>query len=189
MTQTKQKSVAEIQEQIQDATAKQRSAGKEIDSLRKERARLAVENANKNMGEIGKIDRQIFEFEMTLSSIPAELELLQQNLSAEQARIAQAERDKLLEEQQEIANEVTLLSKGFITILKKANDINTQLRTALTAESRIREKTGKQILQNYCHGSMQSLQMLLQLMRLQMTGQRTIPTGPGMVANGTPICL
>jgi len=182
--------IEQIESKIQAVTVKQEKAIKEIDSLRRERAKLAIDSkGEKNDEEIGRIDHQVFKLELSLSNIPAELELLEKNLATEHQRIAQIEKDKLIKQQQEVAEEIETLSAKFIEALENANMINEQLRDALLTESGIRQKTGKQILEAYCHGSMQSLSMLLEKSQREMSGIHTVPVGPGIVASGTPIQL
>ena len=179
----------EIENQIATVTAAQRTNSKLIDKLRQERAKLSVENANKNQQKISKIDDEMLKLRVAIENYPSELKLLEENLAAENQRIAQAEMDKLLEQQQEISDEVTLLSKGFVAILKKANDINTQLIAALTAETNLAQKTGQQVLTEYCHGSIDSLRMLLERMEAQLDGQHTQLVGAGIVGSNTQIRL
>ena len=113
----------------------------------------------------------------SIDNAPHELKLLEEQLAKEQDRIAQAARAELLTKQQEVADEVGLLSKNFITILEKANEVNTQLLAALSAESGIRQKTGADVLADYCHGSMGSLSMLLECMQSELSGIHTTPFG------------
>jgi len=146
-------------------------------------------DTQKNKAKVTSIDAEIRKLQKAIDNFPAELALLEENLAKEQHRLAQEENDKLLDLQREAANDVELLSKGFIVSLEKSVESNSQLRAALSAETSLREKTGVTILENYCHGSMQSLGMLLETMQAQMNGQHTQLVGPGTVPSATPIQL
>lgn len=191
MDTTENKTVSEIQTQIDKLKESVLRKKSQIEDYRKKRANLVLNEPDneKNKQAVTSIDHEIRRLQRDIDNAPAELELLQSQLADEQERIAQDERDKLIEQQQEVADEIEVLSKQFVSLLQKANDVNTQLRSALTAEAALRQKTGKHILENYCHGSMQSLSMLLQTMEAQMSGVHTSPVGTGIVANASPIQL
>lgn len=182
--------IEEIESKIQIVTAKQDSATKEIDSLRKERAKLTFYGKGKGNGEeIGRIDHKIFKLELGLSNVPAELELLNSKLAEERQRIAQEEKADLINQQEKIVKEVESLSVKFIESLEKAVEINEALRNALTDEMNLRNKTGKHLLTRYCHGSQQSLSMLFETMKGQLAGRHTESAGPGIVRSATPLRL
>ena len=177
--QTKSKSATEIQTDIESKTAELRTASKNIDSLRDERAQLAVngQSSMKNQPRITAIDNEINVLRNKIDNLPAELKLLGENLATENQRVAQAESAALLEQQKQVADDVENLSNQFVQALNKANDINEQLKTALSAEAAIRNKTGADVLAVYCHGSDGSCKMLLELMQSQMDGIHTTPYG------------
>jgi len=161
-----------------------------LEQLRVQRGQLAIESSTKNSKTIARLDEQIESVRKDLENLPVQLKLLEELLTAEKKVAAQKERDALLEKQKEIARDVEALSEQFIELLKQANYANEQLRLALRAETGLKEKTGQQFLENYCHGSQQSLRMLLETMKAQMEGQHTIPAEQlGMVGNATPIRL
>jgi len=114
---------------------------------------------------------------------------LNRQLSVEQQRVAEAERAKMLKKQKEICKEIETLSQSFVKTLQRANEINKNLRSALTDEVAIRNKTNANVLTNWCHGSMQSLDMLLQTMKAQLEGRHTAPVGPGIFRSAMPLML
>jgi len=185
----KTKTVQEIQTQI-EATQENLITDKEVlEGLRADRAKLAVENSTKNSTKIALLDKQITTLRDKIDNTPAVISELENQLAAEQERLAQAEAAILLEKQNEVADEVEVLSKNFIALLKKANDVNEHLLAALTAEAGLAQKTGQQVLGDYCQGSRGSLSMLLETMQAQLAGQHTNIVGPGLVPSGVPIRL
>ena len=178
MSQRKQ----EIENKIQATTAAQRRDSKLIDELRQERAKLSIEGDNKNSKRITCIDNEIIKLTTAIGNYPAELELLQQNLATENQRIAQNERDTLLEKQNEVAENIENLSQQFIEALKTANEINNQLQAALQAYSGLQQKTGETVLSNeHCQGSQDYLRVLLETMEYQMAGTHTAMAGGRLV--------
>jgi len=82
------------------------------------------------------------------------------------------------------------LSEKLVEHLKTANETNTLLRNALTSEANLRARTGQEILQRWCSGSMESLQKLTKTMQGQLdTGVHTHPVGPGIVRDARPLRL
>lgn len=187
----KRKTLNEIQTQIDKLTESVSRKKSQIEEYRKKRAHLVLNEADneKSKQAITSIDFEIRKLQRDIDNAPAELELLQSQLADEQERIAQEEQNKLIEQQQEVADEIEVLSKQFVSLLEKANGCNIQLKSALTAEAAIRNKTGVNVLTEFCHGSMQSLSMLLETMKSQLDGVHTNPTGSGIVANASPIQL
>jgi len=183
--------ISEIQSKIDDLKENVKNKRTYIEQYRNKRAALVVNKADTagNRQAIAGVDKQIEKLQKAVDNAPAELSVLEQNLNAEKQRVAEAERAALLDSQQKAAAEVENLSAEFIEVLEKANEINAQLRATLSAESGIRQKTGKQLLGSWCHGSIQSLKALLEKSQREMSGVHTVPTGPGIVASGTPIQL
>jgi len=157
---------------------------KKLESLQQERARLAL-----NMADTKKIDIKIEDVRKDVSSTPHELRLLQGNLTAAQGKEAQAERDVLLKQQKKAAKDIEQLCEQFIEALQVAKNINEQLRLALSAESGLAQKTGQQVLGDYCHGSQESLARLLSLMKYQLAGHHTAEIGAGIIPDTTPLRL
>ena len=186
-----QSTIQEIEQRITNLKESIERKKTYLEQYREKRAELVINEpgTTKNKAKVTSIDSEIKQLKRAIENAPAELALLEENLAAEQRRIAEKKRSELIEQQQEVANEIELLSKGFVSLLEKANNINTLLRAALTAEHGLREQTGQQILENYCHGSMQSLSMLLGTMQAQLNGQHTQLVGAGIVASAVPIRL
>ena len=182
---------AEIQNRINNLNESIKHKETQLEQYRSKRAEITVNEAmtTKNKQRIANIDAEVKRLKKSIENAPAELKILEENLIAEQNRLAQEARAELLTKQEEVANEVELLSKSFVSLLEKANNINELLCNALSAEAGLREKTGQQILENFCHGSMQSLSMLLETMQAQLNGQHTQLVGAGIVASAVPIRL
>lgn len=183
------KSVSEIQTKISATIAQQEADGEKLKSLRQEWAQLTVESDSKDEKRIVCIDSEILKLRAAIDNSPAVIAELENQLAIENQRIAQTERDNLLEQQNLVASEIEKLSKKLVDLLTKANDVNIELRNALSAEAGLKNKTGVEVLQNYCDGSMQSLQMLLETCQAQMDGIHTFAAGAGIVSAGSPIRL
>jgi len=181
--------ITEIQSKIQSTLAEQKTDEDAINSLRESRAKLVVENSDKNSEDIASLDSQIAALRNKIDGTPAVIEELNRQLSVEQQRVAEAERAKMLKKQKEICKEIETLSQSFVKTLQRANEINKNLRSALTDEVAIRNKTNANVLTNWCHGSMQSLDMLLQTMKAQLEGRHTAPVGPGIFRSAMPLML
>lgn len=169
MDTTKTKSVSELQAQIETVTSNQRKAAQSIDTLRAERARLILGKDKSN--RVSLIDKEVNQLRVAIDNFPTELSLLEQNLSTENERLAQVERDNLREQQEIVAREIESLSVKFIESLKKANGISEQLLPAITAEANLAKQTNQQVLENYCNPSEGSLSMLLETCEAEMSGQ------------------
>jgi chromosome segregation ATPase len=155
----------------------------QIEDYRKKRASLILngDDSQQNKQKLIQIDYQIRERQRDIENAPAEIELLEQQIAAEKQRIAQQEKDNLIEQQQQVAEEVEILSVKFIEILEKANNLNEQLRAALLAETEIRQKTGRQIITKWCHGSEGNLNALLEKSKREIAGEHTALIGPGII--------
>lgn len=173
------KTVQEIKAQINNLKESTERKETQLEQYRSKRAEIVMNEASttKNKAKVTSIDSEIKQLKRAIENFPTELKLLEENLATEQARIAQAENDKLLEQQREVAEDIEVLSKNFVTILEKAVGLNQNLVAALSAEAGLAAKTGQQVLGNYCHGSQMSLAMLLELMKSQIDGQHTTPFG------------
>lgn len=176
---TKPKTIAELQSRINDLNESVETKQEHLEQYRTKRASLVVNEAATaaNKQAISNIDTQMAKLQLAIDNAPAEIKLLESQLTAEQTRIAQAKRDDLLEKQNSVAREIESLSQQFIEYLKKANDTNTMLVSARSAYNGLKEKTGADVLENYCHGSQQSLRMLLEVMQSQLAGNHTTPLG------------
>ena len=183
---TEQNKVAEIQKKISDTTAEQAANEQTLKNLREERAKLFVENENNS--KITSLDKEIATLCNRISNNPAVVKELQNQLAIEQARIAQEERDTLLETQNKIAEDIENLSSEFISLLEKADEVNTQLRAALTAYSALQQKTGENVLSNeHCQGSADYLRILLETMQSQFAGQHAAVSGAGIIPAGVEV--
>lgn len=182
---------------IEEITVRQNQLRKNItenesilNQLRIERGQLSIADAKKNTEAIRRLDKQIDTRRRNLENFPIELSLLEEQLTKEKQLEAQKQKVALLKQQQKVVDDVEQLSDDFVNTLTRAMELNTDLRSAITAETRLREKTGQVLLSQYCHGSQQSLRMLLEMSQHQMQGQHTIPAEQlGMIANTTPIRL
>jgi predicted RNase H-like nuclease (RuvC/YqgF family) len=174
----------DIQIQINSIKAKFAQSKKQVETLRTERARLNLDGK-----DVTSIDAEIDSRLRDIHNFPAELALLEQYLAAEQQRIAQEEQDKLVEQQQKVVSDIESLSKKFIATLERANEVNDQLIAAITAETGLRQKTGKHLLDGYCHGSRQSLCALLEKSQREMDGIHTSPVGAGIIAGDPRVLL
>ena len=172
MTQSteKIKTANEIQTQIESLRESTEQKETQLEQYRSKRAEITVNEAmtTKNKQRIANIDAEVKRLKKSIENAPAELALLQVNLAAEQARIAEVERTELLTKQEEIADEVQVLSKSFVAILKKAVNINELLRSAQTAEATLAQQTGQHFPTERCRGSLQSLPLLLETMQIQL---------------------
>lgn len=186
-----QSTVQEIEQRIANLKESIERKKTHLEAYRSKRAELVINEpgTTKNKAKVTSIDAEIKQLQKSIDNFPAELKLLEENLTKEQERLAQEERAKLFEQQQEVANEVELLSKSFVSLLEKANNINELLLNALSAEAGLAQRTGQKVLGDYCHGSMQSLSMLLETMQAQLNGQHTQLVGAGIVASAVPIRL
>lgn len=176
------KTIPEIQAQIEKLKEATERKKEHLEAYRSKRAEIVVNEADtqKNKARVTSIDCEIKQLQKSIENAPTELALLEENLIAEQNRLAQKARAGLIEQQQEIAEEAEILSKSFIASLEKANNINSNLRAALSAEAGLAQKTGQQVLGNlgnFCHGSAMSLSLLLEVMQSQFAGNHTTPLG------------
>jgi chromosome segregation ATPase len=160
-----------------------------LDSLRTNRGQLSIDNAEENEPVITRLDKQIEDLRKALENTPVEIRLLEEQLTQAQAKESQKQQEQLLSEQKKVGRDVEELSKQFIKALKAAKNINEQLQSAITTHTALAQRTGQQVLRDYCHGSEQSLKMLLETMEQQMKGQHTAEAGPGMVGSNAPIRL
>jgi len=167
-----QSTVQEIQIQIDNLKESTERKKEQIENYRKKRANLVLneEDSQKNKQKITSIDHEIRSLQRDIDNAPAELKLLNEKLVAEQRRVAEAERAKLIKQQEKVADELTLLSKNFIASLEKSVECNNQLQAALMAETQLQKKTGQCFPTERCRGSVQSLSLLLKVMQDQMQG-------------------
>lgn len=183
------KSIQEIQNLISDSQKNLVGGRAKLDDLRRERAHLSIEGISSNVPKIDSLDKSIEKMQRYIDNCPVVLSELEHLLAAEQNRIEQEVKAELLEHHREIAEEVEVLSKNFISLLEKAVGVNQNLIAALSAEMGIRQKTGADVLKEYCHGSQMSLEMLLETCQGQMQGQHTEVVGPGILRDSAPMRL
>ena len=173
-----QSTVQEIQAQIEKLKEATERKKEQLEEYRTKRAQLVINEVDttKNKARVTSIDSEIKQLKRAIENFPTELKLLEENLAAEQARIAENERSELVTKQEEAADEVQVLSKSFVGILEKAVNINESLRAALTAEATLAQRTGQHFPTERCRGSLQSLSMLLEIMQkqLQQGGSMTL---------------
>lgn len=174
----------EIQARIAQVKKNEVANTAKMESLQNERARLAL-----LMADTKKVDKQIEDIRRDITSHPAELRLLEEQLTEAQAQATAKARDELIEKQQSIAEDVEQLSQDFVEALQAAKNINNQLVAATSAYTALKEKTGMETLEAHCQGSQESLSRLLELMEYQMGGIHTATSGPGMVGSNVPILL
>lgn len=182
-----ERTVAEIQEQLNQTITCQTANEVKLENLREERAHLVVEGDAKNEPRIDSLDKQIATLRDTLSNTPAVILELEKILTARQLRDAENKRDELIKQQLEVAEDVQVLSKNFVSLLSKAAEVNSHLQTARSAEAALAEKTGQQVLQSYCQGSQDYLRVLLETMQLQTSGVHTQPCGAGIISSGVEL--
>lgn len=176
-SETKINTLHQIEQKFLAVTAEKETAETKIVTLRSQRASLFLEDSSGYSQEIDKLDEEIIKLSSFIDSFPSVIEELENQLTKEKCRLAQIERDKLLEQQQEVVDEIHLLSKNFINLISQANEVNINLRNALSAEAGIRNKTGQDLLAVYTDGSCDSLRMLLETCQVQMDGLHTTPLG------------
>lgn len=145
--------VTEIKQRIEQVRKNITANKTKLDGLRVERGQLSIENSKVNAQSIAKLDVQIADCRKDVENGPIELRILEENLTKEQERLAQAERDTILESQNVVAGNIEQLSQEFIDALAKAVQINEQLLLALSAYNNLREKTGQNVLGSHCRGS------------------------------------
>lgn len=182
-----ERTVAEIQEQINQTITCQTANEVKLENLREERAHLVVEGDAKNEPRIDSLDKQIATLRDTLSNTPAVILELEKILTARQSRDAENKRDELIRQQLEVAEDVQVLSKNFVSMLSRAAEVNNHLQLALSAEAALAQKTGQQVLGEYCHGSQDYLRVLLETMQLQTSGVHTQPCGAGIISSGVEL--
>jgi len=167
-----QNTLQEIQKQITSLNESIGRKKEQIEAYRTKRAEITVNEADtqKSKARITSIDSEIKKLTRDIENAPAELKLLEEKLAAEQRRVAEAERTKLIKQQEKVADELTLLSKNFIASLEKSVECNNQLQATLMAETQLQKKTGQCFPTERCRGSLQSLSLLLKVMQDQMQG-------------------
>lgn len=181
--------IQEIEQKIVLTNAETTADEESLLNIRAERAKLVVENDARNNPKIDALDRRIDTICCRLANAPAITTEYKSLLTEEKTRLAEVERDDSLSKQLEIVDEIQVLSRSFVSLLEKANNVNVDLRNALTAEAAIQMKTGQDILTEFAHGSAQSLLMLLEKSQAELSGIHTAPTGPGIVLSASPIQL
>ena len=181
------KSIQEIQNLISDSQKNLVGGRAKLDDLRRERAHLSIEGISSNVPKIDSLDKSIEKMQRYIDNCPVVLSELEHLLAAEQNRIEQEVKAELLEHHREIADECQVLSKNFISLLEKAVGVNQNLIAALSAEMGIRQKTGADVLKAFCHGSQQSLSMLLETCQSQMRGPHTDPMAAEILIDVAPI--
>lgn len=180
-------SIATITEKITEAKHSLITNQTSLKELRKTRAQLALSKGS--VVELAKLDKQIDSLVRNINNAPAEITLLEERLVTEQAKATEEQRKDLLSQQEGIARNIEQLSDDFVEALKVAVELNTELRSALTAEAGLAAKTGQQFLTEYCDGSQDSLRMLLEKSEAELAGRHTAMVGAGIVPSGQPIRL
>lgn len=171
------KTVQEIKTQISKLKESTERKKEQLEQYRSKRAEITVneEVTAKNKQKIANIDTEIKRLKRAIENAPAEIALLEENLAAEQARIAEAERAKLVEQQQEVANEVELLSRNFVTILEKAVGVNQNLIAASDRYLALKNQTGVELCsENICQGSRQFLKAVYDYCKDELDGKRPV---------------
>lgn len=183
-----ERTVAEIQEQINQTIACQTANEAKLEALRAERAHLVCETDVNNDVKIDSLDKQIASLRDVIDNTPAVVKELERILTARERRNAEKERDSLVKQQLEAADEVCVYSKNFVALLEKALDVNSQLQAVLSAYHSLQAKTGQEILsENHCHGSADYLRVLKETMQAQMNGIHTSPVGAGIIGSGVEV--
>lgn len=179
--------VEEIQEQINRTLAVETANQGKLENLITERALIVCEGDARNNPKIDSLDHQIAALRNTLESTPAVLTELNKILTKRQKLDAERVRNGLISQHLEICDEVRVLSKNFVALLERAFGVNQNLIAALSVENGIAQKTGQQILDNFCRGSQDYLRVLLETMQRQISGIHTQPVGPGIVRAATEL--
>lgn len=165
-----QSTVQEIEQRISNLKESIERKKEQLEEYRTKRAQLVINEVDttKNKAKVTSIDSEIRRLNRAIENFPTELKLLEENLAAEQNRIAEQVRSELIDKQTEISVEISLLSKSFVLLLEKANHTNELLRAALSAEAGLAQQTGQHFLTECCRGSLQSLPLLCQTMQSQL---------------------
>lgn len=173
------KTVQEIEHRISNLKEVTERKKEQLEEYRTKRAQLVINEADtiKNKAKVTSIDAEIRRLNRAIENFPAELKLLEENLAAEQRRIAQAENDKLVDQQREVADEVEILSRNFVTILEKAISVNQNLIAANDRYLALKNQTGADVCsENICQGSRQFLKAVYDFCKDELDGNR--PTRP-----------
>lgn len=158
----------EIEQKFLTVNAEKERDEETITTLRSQRASLFLEDSSGYSQEIDSLDKEIVKLQSSIDNFPSVIEELEHLLTAEQKKLAQEAKASLLTKQGEAAEEVQVLSKSFVGILEKAVNINESLRAALTAEAELAQNSGQHFPTERCRGSLQSLNMLLEIMQSQL---------------------
>lgn len=159
----------EIKQRIQLVADNKKADEQALYNLKTERAKLYIENENNP--KLRELDKEIATLIAKIDNTPAVITELENQLNVAQQNDSHLAKEKLIEEQQAIARQIAELSERFIESLVTANEINEQLRAAVSAECGLRQKTGIDVLESFCNPSEGSLPMLLESCEAQMSGQ------------------
>ncbi len=153
----------------------------ELEGLRSQRAKLAIDDQKKNSVAIKQLDKQIDDLNRAIENAPPIIRELEEQLAEAQSKVAAENREQILNDQKTVAKEIESLSKGLVAKLKLAKEINDQLRQAYNQYNQLKEQTGANVLSvKSCEPSSQMLEYLYGFLKGELEGRhcRVLLTPP-----------
>ena len=164
--------VAEITARMEQVRKNLHTNEIKLNDLRVKRGQLSIENAEENKIIITRLDKQIENVRRDIENAPTEVRLLEEQLTAELAKVSQAAKDSLLSQQKSCVGQMEAISKKLVDALEIANDWNLQLVVVATRYCSLQKQTGQDITMGAtCRPSEQLLQVVYETLKGELEGQ------------------
>jgi len=169
--------IEELQDQILQLKKSTETKLEQIDEYRTKRAELVIneEMSDVNKRKIASIDAEINRRVRCIENFPAELKILENEIAAEEKRIADSKRSELLAEQRVLSDEIEETSEELVLILEHACRINDKLVDSNARYKVLKSQTGADFLsENVCQGSQQFLKVVTEFNAAELKGERPV---------------
>jgi len=167
--------IEELQDQILQLKKSTETKLEQIDEYRTKRAELVIneEMSDVNKRKIASIDAEINRRVRCIENFPAELKILENEIAAEEKRIADSKRSELLAEQRVLSDEIEETSRDLCLALEHACKMNDKLVAANDRYNVLKAQTGVEFCsENVTQGSRMFLKVVRDYCVAETNGER-----------------